>query len=742
MAAPVYWEDLFADWQIIEGGYTPDDAGAPANVGVNQRYNPDIDVAKADVDTLKERMHDKYFSPHKAWFDSNVDRPWMQRLGMRLAGNRPASFRKFKELEFDTPHEAAGWIRNEYIRVLAEQGKTLADEPGLQRRWDWSIGPEMGETMNNTPSMEKRPADTSQAQPQMLKPDEQIDTKRAEMGQALAMPTFTQVMTRRAKNNERRMALYDSLMGMNAPTPVEHIRDPYENRMAFVGAILRGKTQDALEHSSRVAQANAAIDRQNQSAASNFEMGQVQAEAQLLDQMDRALLENYDRYSRSTATSGGGGGRAASGGGGGSEPEGWFANPKFGAQGQLQQYGKVDLGATLPTDPANPHLDPTPEQVEQFNRKKAHYWLRYTKEGAEGIASIRAGLQGIDPQTGEKLGKKEAEAARQKAMQDLMGLPVRAEVPEFMMPYIIDQLQTEVGDLLPPVPSTGSQAAGGAQGRPEAAPRQKPKWMEEHLMDEGEGLWGVVEPFTREPRPTPPGVSSLRGEAQGRSLRVPGAGGRVSYKSREERERELGQTAEGRAKLRYQEYERAKADGTELATKMALQFDDPTQLEEMIGEGYQIAAEAARSQTRWLTSDEVSSVALSTASMIDSSVRQTLENGQPVSESLAGYLTGERANGDRHRLSRGKFNYRVRQLIDGKAEVDDATENFATMLRNIGPRRSGLILKQLWEQLDNSYIKYLNEGGPVKTPAYLLKPQNALEDDQVMDLLFGTNGVR
>jgi hypothetical protein len=50
-----------------EGGYTPSDGnGAPANFGVNQKANPDVDVRNLTPQAAKQIMHDRYWVPSGA----------------------------------------------------------------------------------------------------------------------------------------------------------------------------------------------------------------------------------------------------------------------------------------------------------------------------------------------------------------------------------------------------------------------------------------------------------------------------------------------------------------------------------------------------------------------------------------------------------------------------------------------------------------------------------------------------
>lgn len=50
-----------------EGGYTPSDGnGAPANFGINQKSNPEVDVKSLTPDTAKQLLHDKYWAPSGA----------------------------------------------------------------------------------------------------------------------------------------------------------------------------------------------------------------------------------------------------------------------------------------------------------------------------------------------------------------------------------------------------------------------------------------------------------------------------------------------------------------------------------------------------------------------------------------------------------------------------------------------------------------------------------------------------
>jgi hypothetical protein len=59
------FENFYANFLAAhEGGYTDNDGnGSPANFGINQGANPDIDVLNLTQDEAKQILHDRYWVP-------------------------------------------------------------------------------------------------------------------------------------------------------------------------------------------------------------------------------------------------------------------------------------------------------------------------------------------------------------------------------------------------------------------------------------------------------------------------------------------------------------------------------------------------------------------------------------------------------------------------------------------------------------------------------------------------------
>lgn len=58
-----YWQQLMN----FEGGYVANDNGAPANFGINQAYNPDINVKTLTKEKAKDIYWQRYWIPSNAW---------------------------------------------------------------------------------------------------------------------------------------------------------------------------------------------------------------------------------------------------------------------------------------------------------------------------------------------------------------------------------------------------------------------------------------------------------------------------------------------------------------------------------------------------------------------------------------------------------------------------------------------------------------------------------------------------
>lgn len=593
---------------------------------------------------------------------------------------------------------------------------------------DYAQQPAKGNAMTQTSGAAQNTGPATGGQPNgaalqaMPTPDQQTDQGRADLSNTLQFPTLMSTVQRRTDNNARRQELYDIVAGANAPEQVQHIRDPYENKMAFVGAILRGKTDEALTHSTQVATRNAAIDRQNEAADLQFMFNQTQTEAALLNQTDRVLLENYDRASKPGVGGAGGGGgtQRAGGGGGGDRP--WLTRPQFGAQGQTLMPGSVDLTSKLPKDIARPELDPTPQEEQQHAQQVAADWWRYDDLGSRNMAVIRNGLNGVDMQN-QPLKGKAKEAAYKEAATLARDTIFKREIPDDMKAHLLAALEDQVGVGFSTMLEALAPETAAAGGAAEAGrPKERPEWMRKHLRDEGAGL----DPFLQEPDTRDTGADKLSGRVRRRSLTIPSSAG-TRYESEEARDARRARQAE----------RDLKPDPTPLATKMAGDNATDMQLNEMIGQGWQDATTAAGDEKRWLTSDQVSSIALTAGSFVDTSLNEALSTGGSIDDSLAGALVGKRKNGEYYRLSRGRFSLQIRRMIKGEGTTGGAAANqFTEMLRNVGSRRSGVIIKQLWEQMDTGYIKFLNN------PASRVQGQTqtneaGFNEAEVMDLLFG-----
>jgi len=535
-------------------------------------------------------------------------------------------------------------------------------------------------------------------------PNEIRDDGAVEAWKTTQLPNIVDFNTRMSGFNDRRNQMRQILSGMNAPVPVEPIKDPYENKYSFVGAILRGKTDEAIAMSSRVAAQNAAIQRQNINAEVDFEMKQLGLEQALLGQEERGFMERW----KEVAYGSGGGGRVNSRYGNQSSNQGGPGVPGYVTPGKTDQYGKVtqrgevDMSAEPPFDPARPDRNMGPEQKENWYRQQAAHYLNYDADAAKSLAVMRQGMSGLDSE-GKPLKGKALADARESAIQEAFRLLGRRDIPQDKQRYLIDALKDEFGEAIFDTPRE-EVAGSGERSRTQPGPPRlvagEDGKLREEVFDEDLGT------YTEDLGPT----RRKQHEAFKDSALFTGSG------------------------------------ETSLMNKMLGDDMTEVQKQEVVGQGWDIAAKSAANSTYFLSSDEVSSVAATAASFIDTSYTQPEADAKPLTE----LVTGERkSTGERRRLTKNTFTKRIQWFLKNEANVyGEQGGQLKEMLRNVGSRRSGVVIRELYENVDMDYIRSLNkQPQPAPIPQglqdYFSNPDGVsngaadLTDDQYFDALFG-----
>jgi hypothetical protein len=115
-----------------EGGYNAHDMnGAPVNFGINQKANPDVDVASLTRDQAKQIYHDKYWVPSGAetlpanlqtpYFDAYIRNPAAAKAALAKSGGDPARFVQISSAYFQN---LATWRSRRVAELLLRMAPT------------------------------------------------------------------------------------------------------------------------------------------------------------------------------------------------------------------------------------------------------------------------------------------------------------------------------------------------------------------------------------------------------------------------------------------------------------------------------------------------------------------------------------------------------------------------------------------------------------------------------------------
>lgn len=740
---PEWYGPVWEDWisKRVEGGTEKvvPDAGSITRGGIRQVDNPDIDVRTATPEQLKAQLWNEYLQPREKVL-SGLD-PDLRILASRFLGNagnthRNELTRLLRSGQISSVEEFQRWGTQKYDQIYEVTKKKYGYGPEVREAWQRRLQVPGGEPV---PMSGGSPVAEPQGQTQQTTPNQMRDDKGVDIWMGTQLPNIMDYNTRMSNFNERRAQMLEVLGGMNAPQPVKPIKDPYENKMAFVGAILRGKTQEALETSAKIATQNASIAQFNTRQDLDFEMRQLGMEAQLLDGMQNTFMNRY----REVAYGGEDGGTRTQGGrvnsrygGGGVSGVGqpWLTPAKYGAQGQRLEEGKVDIGWEYKPDPSRPDKALSPREVSQLYAQQAYDFISEDGRGRSAFFQAQALLQGMDPETGEKL----KGDGTQQAIQGINDFLQRADIPENKRMYIRRALEDELGISIPAPGAKGGGGAGGGGGDQAAvARRQTNPWLTPEQQDRIDAAAGPV-------------LDKIGGVVKtadtAREILTGGfdeGGGPTAME--QERLAEL----ERYPRRDTPESPTARFGDRSIVGRMTegQEFSD-MDLDEMMGQGYDIAAKAAASDTKYLSAEEVTAVAVTAAGIIDVNYQAAgVDDEARGTKGLIQLVTGERrSNGERRRLTKSAWDKRMKQFIsrdpDEVLQLYGADgQHLQTILRNVGPRRSGVITKQLYESIDMPYIRAINTPREVPTTLDTIQNPGGYQEpsqDEMFDFIFGS----